>query len=81
MTGSAAASPQPPLPSTSTKPSAPMIPTASKPKGMQLGASKFKATNLPGGFADDVDGWGNDDLIDLNADEGDWSACCLSCYC
>ena len=57
----------------------------SKGKGMQLGATKVPS-NIPGGIPDwaeeaaaEVDTssgtnpWGNDDLMDVNADEDDWS--------
>ncbi|KZV66792.1 ARM repeat-containing protein [Peniophora sp. CONT] len=64
----------PPLPSSSTKPVAPAVPTASKPKGMQLGAHRQAKHNMPGGLASELDAWGKDDLIDLDADEADWNA-------
>jgi SCY1-like protein 1 len=59
--------------------------TPSKAKGMQLGASKIPTSVAAASLAaqleeeaaaeDGIDGnpWGTDDLIDVNADEGDWS--------
>jgi hypothetical protein len=46
---------------------------------MQLGPSKVPPSALAAEWADDADqgsganAWGNDDLMDVNADEGDWS--------
>lgn len=34
---------------------------------------------MPGALADELDAWGNGDLIDLNADEADWSK--IICLC
>jgi SCY1-like protein 1 len=60
--------------------------TASRAKGMQLGASKVPASVAAASLAaqleeeaaaeEGVEGnpWGTDDLIDINADEDDWSA-------
>jgi SCY1-like protein 1 len=52
-----------------------------RPKGMQLGGSK--AVNSTAGWAleaaaeadsgETVNPWGNDDLMDVNADQDDWS--------
>ena len=51
---------------------APPIPSASKPKGMQLGAHKEASSGiLPGGLAEDTH-W-DGDLMDVNADADDWS--------
>lgn len=62
--------------------------SGSKSKGMQLGASKVP-TSLSASFAADwaqeaaaeveaegggANPWGNDDLMDVNADQDDWSA-------
>jgi SCY1-like protein 1 len=58
---------------------------ASKTKGLQLGASKVPASVAAASLVvqleeeavaeEGVEGnpWGTDDLIDINADEGDWS--------
>lgn len=56
-------------------------PSTSKAKGMQLGANKIPAATLAMQLEEEasasagVDGnpWGTDDLIDINADEDDWS--------
>lgn len=59
-------------------------PTASKSKAMQLGAHKVPASVAAAALVEQLaeeaaaaegDGnpWGNDDLIDVNADEDDWS--------
>ena len=58
----------------------------SKGKGMQLGATKMPS--IPGSIPDwaeeaaaefetsqSTNPWGNDDLMDVNADDDDWSAC------
>ncbi|GAW00339.1 armadillo-type protein [Lentinula edodes] len=75
--------------STATSPALPIrsnFQSSSKLKGMQLGASKVPssiAAALAEQLAEEVaaeDGvdvsnpWGDDDLMDVNADEGDWSA-------
>ncbi|KAJ3842095.1 armadillo-type protein [Lentinula raphanica] len=76
--------------STVTSPALPIRPSfqsSSKTKGMQLGASKVPssiAAALAETLADEVsiedhgleasNPWGDDDLMDVNADEGDWSA-------
>nr|VWP01486.1 ESCRT-II complex subunit VPS22 [Ganoderma boninense] len=64
--------------------------TTSKGKGMQLGATKLPASassSIPDWAeeaAAEVDTssgtnpWGNDDLMDVNADEDDWSKCAAS---
>ena len=39
-----------------------------KGRSMQLGGAK-KGNTIPG-----IDPWGNGDLMDVNADEGDWTA-------
>jgi SCY1-like protein 1 len=61
--------------------------TAPRPKGMQLGASKTPGSVAAASLAaqleeeaaaeEGIDGnpWGTDDLIDINADEDDWSKC------
>jgi SCY1-like protein 1 len=61
--------------------------TAPRSKGMQLGASKTPASVAAASLAaqleeeaateEGIDGnpWGTDDLIDINADEDDWSEC------
>jgi len=52
--------------------SAPPVPNGSRPRGMQLGAHKTSGPSvLPGGLADEAR-WGGD-LMDVNADEDDWS--------
>lgn len=59
-------------------------PTPSKSKAMQLGAHKVPASVAAAALVEQLaeeaaaaesDGnpWGNDDLIDVNADEDDWS--------
>ncbi|KAG6920078.1 hypothetical protein DXG01_010146 [Tephrocybe rancida] len=69
----------------SATPLSPSLQSASRAKGMQLGANKVPlsttATILAEQWADDpVDSaftdnpWGSDDLIDVNADADDWSA-------
>jgi len=50
----------------------------SRAKGMQLGANKIPATAaFAAQLADEVaaegNPWGTSDLIDVNADDGDWS--------
>ena len=58
----------------------------SKGKGMQLGATKMPS--IPGSIPDwaeeaaaefetsqSTNPWGNDDLMDVNADDDDWSMC------
>lgn len=54
--------------------------SASKTKGMQLGASKAPAsTHMPAEWAEEAaaeaeaEPWGTDDLMDVNADQDDWS--------
>ncbi|KAG6866653.1 hypothetical protein C0991_000763 [Blastosporella zonata] len=65
--------------------SSPPVQSVSRAKGMQLGANKVPlsttATILAEQWADDTadsasteNPWGSDDLIDINADEEDWSA-------
>ncbi|KAJ7782912.1 hypothetical protein B0H16DRAFT_1494832 [Mycena metata] len=60
-------------------------PTPSKSKAMQLGAHKVPASVAAAALVEqlaeeaaaaegDSNPWGNDDLIDVNADEDDWSA-------
>ncbi|KAJ7251828.1 armadillo-type protein [Mycena haematopus] len=60
-------------------------PTPSKSKGMQLGAHKVPASVAAAALVEQLaeeaaaaegedNPWGNDDLIDVNADEDDWSA-------
>jgi hypothetical protein len=73
----AAIAPPPPVP-TVTRPSAntqspaPVIPSSSKPKGMQLGVHKTSVPGyLPGGLTEEAR-WGGD-LMDVNADADDWS--------
>ena len=59
--------------------------SASKGKGMQLGATKMatSASSVPD-WAEEAaaelettkgNPWGNDDLMDVNADDDDWSEC------
>ncbi|PPQ93682.1 LOW QUALITY PROTEIN: hypothetical protein CVT25_012741 [Psilocybe cyanescens] len=60
--------------------------SASKTKAMQLGANKVPMSASLSALADQLEDeaaasasvegnpWGSDDLIDVNADEGDWSA-------
>lgn len=61
-------------------------PTVSKSKAMQLGAHKVPASVAAAALVEQLaeeaaaaegegNPWGNDDLIDVNADEDDWSAC------
>ncbi|KAG8213526.1 hypothetical protein J3R82DRAFT_10158 [Butyriboletus roseoflavus] len=52
-----------------------------QPKGLQLGGSKTNAKAVAVQLAEQVaaeeggnNNWGNNDLMDVNADEGDWSA-------
>lgn len=55
----------------------------SKSKGLQLGANKVPASVIAAALADewidetaennDSNPWGTDDLIDVNADQDDWS--------
>lgn len=48
----------------------------SKSKGMQLGANRVPSAILAENWIDessDVNPWGNEDLIDVNADQDDWS--------
>jgi SCY1-like protein 1 len=54
----------------------------SRAKGMQLGASKVPSSVLAAKLAEEIVGadpqteenpWGTDDLIDINADQDDWS--------
>jgi SCY1-like protein 1 len=59
--------------------------STSKVKGMQLGASKLPVTHMPAEWAEEAaaeaeaeeatqgNPWGNDDLMDVNADQDDWS--------
>ncbi|KAG6857787.1 hypothetical protein H0H87_004203 [Tephrocybe sp. NHM501043] len=65
--------------------SSPLHQSTSRSKGLQLGGNKIPlsttATILAEQWADDAatsaaaeNPWGNDDLIDVNADEDDWSA-------
>ncbi|KAF7375945.1 Protein kinase domain-containing protein [Mycena sanguinolenta] len=60
-------------------------PTPSKSRGMQLGAHKVPASVAAAALVEQLaeeaaaaegesNPWGNDDLIDVNADEDDWSA-------
>ena len=51
--------------------SSPGIPSSStgKARGMQLGASKRSAAEAAG-----VDAWASEDLMDVNADQDDWTA-------
>lgn len=62
--------------------------SVSKAKGMQLGASKTPAsTHMPAEWAEEAaaeaeaeealqgNPWGTDDLMDVNADQDDWSKC------
>ena len=76
-------------PSAATSPKVPHASTTgigtSKAKGMQLGAGKVPAGIAAASLAvqleeeaaaeEGIDGnpWGTDDLIDINADEDDWS--------
>ncbi|KAI5116981.1 hypothetical protein M0805_001592 [Coniferiporia weirii] len=55
--------------------SSPAVPTTSsgKSKGMQLGSGRPSAKARAAAIAGD-DGWGTGDLMDVNADEGDWTA-------
>lgn len=50
----------------------------SKSKGMQLGANRVPAAVLAEQWAEESSSndnpWGNDDLIDINADQDDWSS-------
>lgn len=49
----------------------------SRAKGMQLGANKTPAATFAMQLEEEMGGgaspWGTDDLIDINADEDDWS--------
>ncbi|KAG5646819.1 hypothetical protein DXG03_002196 [Asterophora parasitica] len=62
--------------------SSPPLQLTSRTKGMQLGASKVPSSStIADKWAEEVaestsgeNPWGNDDLIDVNADEDDWSA-------
>ncbi|KAF7969152.1 hypothetical protein HWV62_28194 [Athelia sp. TMB] len=64
--------------------SSPAVPRggSSRAKGMQLGANKVPAATLAmeleeeatSAMGGDSNPWGTDDLIDINADEDDWSA-------
>lgn len=64
--------------------------SASRAKGMQLGASKVPASVAAAALAaqleeeaaaEESNPWGTDDLIDINADEDDWSQCfCGLCF-
>ena len=51
----------------------------SRPKGMQLGIHKA-TSQIPGSLISEIEdndganAWGNGDLMDVNADEGDWGA-------
>ena len=47
---------------------------------MQLGAHKQTKHNMPGALASELEAWGNDDLIDLDADEADWSEAVYSAH-
>lgn len=62
------------------------VPSVSKAKGMQLGATKLSAaSHMPAEWAEEAaaeaeaeesgqaNPWGNDDLMDVNADQDDWS--------
>ncbi|KAI0043803.1 ARM repeat-containing protein [Auriscalpium vulgare] len=52
-------------------------PSSSKPRGMQLSATKTTVRNgLPAELAEEAAAktWGSGDLMDVNADEDDWSA-------
>lgn len=62
-------------------------PSTSRAKGMQLGASKVPISVTNAALAaeltaelndeaetDTLNAWGSDDLMDVNADDGDWSA-------
>ncbi|KAI0768728.1 ARM repeat-containing protein [Trametes elegans] len=59
--------------------------TTSKSKGMQLGATKVPTSASIPDWAEEAaaeidtprgsNPWGNDDLMDVNADEDDWSEC------
>ncbi|KAJ3749224.1 armadillo-type protein [Lentinula detonsa] len=75
--------------STVTSPALPIrssFQSNSKTKGMQLGASKVPASITAAALAETLaeeiaaedrlesNPWGDDDLMDVNADEGDWSA-------
>ena len=62
-----------PTPSTSALSSPGIVqptptPAPMKGRSMQLGGAK-KGNTIPG-----IDPWGNGDLMDVNADEGDWTA-------
>jgi SCY1-like protein 1 len=71
-------------PSFPPKPSmtSPTFPSSTKPKGMQLGGTKSQQKIVSAVLAEEwadeaADGnpspWGTDDLIDINADQDDWS--------
>ena len=76
-------------------PTASALGSTSKAKGMQLGASKLpvsSSTHMPAEWAEEAaaeaaaeedagqgNPWGNDDLMDVNADQDDWSESCLGC--
>jgi SCY1-like protein 1 len=59
-------------PTFGSQPSPPQVPNGSRPRGMQLGTYKTPGLSvLPGGLAEEAR-WGGD-LMDVNADEDDWS--------
>ncbi|TFK44506.1 hypothetical protein BDQ12DRAFT_673119 [Crucibulum laeve] len=76
---------KPSFAATTSTPTTPVTNSASisKARGLQLGATKQPASALADRLAaeaaainsgETTNPWGNDDLIDVNADEGDWSA-------
>lgn len=59
------------------------LPSQPRAKGLQLGANKQSASAKAAALATEMasemggdagDAWGTDDLMDVNADEEDWSA-------
>jgi SCY1-like protein 1 len=71
------------IPATVSLPSSPTLQPSSRPKGLDLGTRKVSSNRAVAALAErlaeeaaiDVTSnlWGNDDLIDINADEDDWS--------
>ena len=76
VTGSTPGTPVPPLSHSKLSPSEA---GSAKPKGMQLGGGHALSTLSPAeewameAEVETSNPWGNDDLMDVNADQDDWS--------